>query len=176
MRNPQHPARRSPRLKDYDYSQHGAYFVTICTHNRINLFGSIDREEMTLNPFGEVVKQSWFELPKHYLNLELDEFVVMPNHVHGIIVLTTEVHGREGLRPSPTAESRRTNYGLTEIVRAFKSFSARHINVMRNMSGTSVWQRSFHDHIIRNERQLNILREYTIYNPVRWAADTYHEI
>jgi len=103
MYNPQRSARRSPRLKGYDYSQDGAYFVTICTQNRVNLFGEIIEETVLLNPLGEIVKQAWFELPRHYHNIELDGFVVMPTHVLGIIFRVGENMVEEGFKPSPTS-------------------------------------------------------------------------
>lgn len=162
--------RKSPRLKGYDYTEAGAYFVTICTLNRVRLFGDVVDDAMRLNTLGEVVFSCWDDLPRHYSHVELDAFVVMPNHVHGIIVLIDE--NGEGLRPSPTTPKR---HALTEVVRAFKSFSTRRINEQRDILGVSVWQRSFHDHIIRNEKELNILREYILYNPAKWSADRYYE-
>jgi putative transposase len=176
--NPQLPARRSPRLKDYDYSQDGAYFVTMCTQNRLTLFGEVGGETMQLNTWGQLVQLCWDNLSDHYPHIELDAFVVMPNHVHGIIVMN-DLSGsvmREGLRPSPTDTFEKPKLQrLTEIVRAFKSFSVRRINEGRNTPGTAIWQRSFHDHIIRSERELNILREYTYTNPAKWNADRYFE-
>ena len=77
----------SARLPGWDYSQNGIYFVTVCTHNRELLFGQIENEGMTLNPYGYIVEQCWFDLPNHYSNLVLDAFVVMPNHIHGILII-----------------------------------------------------------------------------------------
>ena len=173
--NPQkYPQRKSPRLKDYDYAQNGAYFVTICTQNRVNLCGQIAEDGvMQLNKYGESVWKCWNDLPNHYENIELDVFVVMPNHIHGIILIN-DISVREGFKPSPTNPAFRTQHGLTEIIRALKTFSSRYINEKRNKKGISVWQRSFHDHIIRNETELTKLREYVLYNPSLWAEDKYH--
>ncbi len=125
---------------------------------------------MKLNSYGEIVWDGWHDLTTHYINLELDSFVVMPNHVHGIILLIDPIQVvGEGLRPSSTKK-----HGLTEIVRALKSFSARRINEKRNAVGKPVWQRSFHDRIIRNERELNKLRNYVNNNPAKWAEDTFY--
>jgi REP element-mobilizing transposase RayT len=124
------------------------------------------------NGFAAVVQSCWYELPNHYPNVELDEFVVMPNHMHGIIVILDEPIAveestvRDGLRPSPTRK-----YPLSEIVRAFKSFSARRINEINNTPGTPVWQRGYYDHIIREARSLTRIREYIAHNPQRWAGD-----
>ncbi len=164
--------RHSIRLQGYDYSQAGAYFVTVCALNRECLFGEIVDEEMELSEFGRVVQSCWDDLPRHYANAELDEFVIMPNHVHGIIVLRAGIDDdadpvRAGLRPAPTT----TRRSLFEIVRAFKSFSARRINELRDTQGTPVWQRNYFEHIIRNEDELNRIRKYIIENPSRWAAD-----
>ena len=166
--SPERPARKSPRLKGYDYAQDGAYFVTICTHNRICLFGEVRNEAMVLNHNGQIVEACWYDLPRHYPNIELDAFIVMPNHVHGIIILRNGVG--VGLRPSPTEKI----HDLPEIVRALKSFAARRINERRDTPGQVVWQRSFHDRIIRSETEWNALRQYTLSNPAQWEADTFH--
>jgi REP element-mobilizing transposase RayT len=169
---PERPARRSPRLKDYDYGQNGAYFVTICTHNRENLFGEIVQDQMQLNSYGEIVWAGWRDLANHYISIELDAFVVMPNHVHAIVMLIGPVDiAREGLSPSPTAK-----HGVTEIVRALKSFSARRIHEQGGTNAGLIWQRSFHDHIRRSEPELNKLREYVLYNPAKWAEDTFYTL
>jgi putative transposase len=159
--------RRSPRLHGYNYAENGAYFVTICTHNRASLFGEVVEGSAKLNPYGQVVDQCWHDLRLHYSGVELDEFVVMPNHVHGIVVITGGDVG-EGLRPSPTKNKQ---HGLPELIRAFKSFSARKINELRGTSGTSVWQRSYYEHIIRNENSLAKVRQYIQLNPLNWELD-----
>ena len=152
------PQRKSPRLQGYDYASEGAYFVTICTQNRVHLFGEVVDGEMMLNTLGCVVETCWDDLPTHYNNIQLDAFVVMPNHVHGIIFISG---GDDDVR-----------HGLTEIVRGFKTFSARKINHVRDTPGTAIWQRSFHDHIIRDARGLNNIRAYIATNPARWHADS----
>jgi putative transposase len=106
------PVRRSPRLRDYDYAQEGAYFVTICTQRREWFLGEVVNMEMRLSPSGEIAQQTWLELPNHYPNIELDEFVVMPNHVHGIVVIT-----RAGLNPAPTYSCRKSCGDLSPWLR-----------------------------------------------------------
>ena len=155
--------RRSIRLKGYDYTQPGAYFVTICTWQRNNLFGEISNKKIQLSPFGEVIQVHWDNLPKHYSYLKLDEFVIMPNHVHGIIVLTDDFACKK-------------RHGLPEIIRGFKTFSARRINKMRHLSRVSVWQRGYYEHIIRHEKSLNAIREYIIKNPLSWDKDELHPV
>ena len=153
--------RRSLRLRGYDYSWAGAYFVTVCTYNRACLFGEIVNGEMRLNGVGQVARRVWDGLPRHYRHVELDAVVVMPNHVHGILTLVGA-----GFKPAPTPR-----HGLPEIVRAFKTFSARRINGLRHTPGVPVWQRNYYEHIIRNETALNRVRQYIMDNPARWAED-----
>jgi REP element-mobilizing transposase RayT len=156
--------RRSIRLRDYDYSQAGAYFVTICTHKRIFMFGDIQESKMCINDYGRKVQGVWAELPNHYGNVILDEFAIMPNHIHGIIMLADTVGA--GLKPAPTKK-----HGLPEIVRALKTFSSRLINQARNVKGIPVWQRNYYEHVIRDENSLNRTREYITTNPARWHLD-----
>jgi putative transposase len=147
--------RRSIRLKEYDYSEAGAYFVTICTHNREYIFGDIMDCEMKLNEFGQIIMDCWNNLPNHYQHLILDISIIMPNHFHGIIIITNVNNVGAGLKPAPTIKKR---HGLSEIVRAFKTFSSRRINQIRNTHGVPVWQRNYYEHIIRNENELNKIR------------------
>lgn len=152
------PRRKHLRLREYDYATPGAYFVTVCTHHRKCLFGAIVDQEMRLNALGRIVERSWFDLRNHYERTELENFVVMPNHVHGILVL----------KPSPASGDR--IHLLPEIVRGFKTFSARAANAIRGRV-EPLWQRGFHDRIVRNEAELARIREYVDNNPVVWHLD-----
>lgn len=163
------------RLSGYDYSRAGAYFVTTCTHGRTNLFGKIVKNEMRLNVYGRMVQEVWDGLPGHYPHITLDAFVIMPNHIHGIVILVGA-----GFKPAPTPKSAPIandfkpappRHGLPEIVRAFKTFSARQINQLRHTSGTPVWQRNYYEHIIRNKAALNRIRQYIMVNPCHWEKD-----
>jgi REP element-mobilizing transposase RayT len=158
--------RRSIRLKNYDYSSAGEYFVTICSHDRKHLFGEIVGEEIRLNEYGLIVQQTWHDLIHHIPNIELDEFVCMPNHVHGIIVILDAMVGA-GSEPAPTGK----RYTLSEIVRQFKTFSAKHINEKRKSTGIPVWQRNYYEHIIRDDNDLYNTREYILNNPLTWFFD-----
>jgi putative transposase len=172
MSNPIPHRRRSVRVPGYDYSQPGAYFVTICVRDRDCLLGDVVEERVVLNDVGRIVQETWFDLPNHYPHVELDEFVIMPNHVHGIIVLTEEpisVVGA-GFKPAPTGNPPK-RHGLTEIVRGFKTLSARRINDMQQTTGVSFWQRGYYEHIIRNDRALYRIREYILNNPYTWDTD-----
>jgi REP element-mobilizing transposase RayT len=124
---------------------------------------------MALNEFGEIVQYTWDDLPNHIAGIELDAFVIMPNHVHGIIVITgagLEQKDRAGLEPAPTGTRI-----LPEIVRQLKTFSARRINKKRGTPGLPVWQRNYYEHIIRDEEDLTRIREYIVNNPVNWQTD-----
>ena len=157
--DPRKHHRRSVRLKGYDYSRPGAYFVTLCTHDRESLFGEICNGLTHLNRMGLIVQRTWFDLPHHYPHIVLDAMVIMPNHLHGVIVLT---EGDEAAKP---------RQGLPEIVRAFKSYSARRINALRRTPGLPVWQRSYYEHIVRDQEDWERIREYIFNNPQEWDRD-----
>lgn len=157
--------RKSIRLKEFDYSRGGYYFVTICTERSLNVFGKIHKGKMILNNFGKIVKETWIDLPNHNSNIELDYFCIMPNHVHFILIIN-EVY-RAGLEPAPTA------HGLPEIVRQFKTFSSKRINIARKSPGITLWQRNYYEHVIRNEKDLYEIRKYIEQNPINWEDDEY---
>ncbi len=182
--------RRSIRLKGYDYSQAGAYFVTMVAWQRECLFGDVVDGEMRLNCFGKIVENAWFDLPNHYGHVELGAFCIMPNHVHGIVVLIDDGRGGssapdnvnlpDGIlagKPSlPDKETRpygkpEKHHPLSEIIRAFKSFSAKRINVLRKTPGIPVWQRNYYERIIRNEREMDAIWRYIEANPANWGKD-----
>jgi REP element-mobilizing transposase RayT len=161
--------RRSIRLKSYDYSRAGAYFVTICVRDGVCLFGEIVDGTMRLNDNGWIVTTVWHELSQRFRSIELDEFVVMPNHVHGII------HVGAGLAPpdrgAPNRGAASSAPTLGHILRAFKSISAIAVNRLLGRSGRSLWQRNYYEHIVRSENELARIREYIVNNPAQWALD-----
>jgi REP element-mobilizing transposase RayT len=168
--------RRSIRLKEYDYSQAGGYFVTMCVRNRECLFGKIIESEMKMNGFGEIVKECWDEIPNNYRNTEIDEFVVMPNHIHGIIMIlddlkSDDVVGAIHELPLQMDIIKRRQMLLPKIIGRFKMNSAKRINEIRNSPGVPVWQRNYFEHVIRTEKELNHIREYIINNPTGWPKD-----
>ena len=151
--------RETTRLKDWDYVSCGFYYITIITKYRKHLFGDIVDGKMILNEYGKILYTCWCDLPDHYDNLKLDEFVIMPDHIHGIMIIV-----EAGLKSGFTAK----NHGLFEFVRALKSFSSRKINEYRMTPGVSVWHSRFYDHIIRSNQDLNRIRKYIQNNPVNW--------
>jgi REP element-mobilizing transposase RayT len=168
--DPDRHHRRSIRLKGYDYAQAGAYFVTVCAWNRECVFGEIVDTAARLNSLGEIVQGCWDDLPHHYPRVRLDAVVVMPNHVHGIVVLTDSPDVGAGVKPAPTNPIRR-RHELPEIIRGFKTFSSRRVNESRGTSGVPVWQRNYFEHVIRGEADLDRIRWYIATNPARWAED-----
>ena len=196
--NPNIHHRHSIRLKGYDYTQQGAYFVTICTHQRNCLFGEIVDGEMKLNTNGEIARGSWLSIPRHFQNVELDEFVIMPNHLHGIILIVnnaevefSEVEGealaisndqnqqnlsRQCFAPTVnTGETIKINgtkpQSLAAIIQNYKSVSTRQINRINKAQGSVIWQRNYYEHIIRDEEALNNIRQYIFNNPINWVED-----
>ena len=158
--------RRSIRLKGYDYTRPGSYFVTICTHNREHLFGNIVNERMELNPLGQRVHQYWGEIPNHFPHATLDEYVVMPNHVHGIIVMEVNVGANNY---SPRRQPRGTSKTIGSIIRGFKIGVTQWTR--QNTDIHTVWQRNYYEHIIRNEAALQRIRQYIINNPLKWKKE-----
>ena len=163
--------RRSIRLPGYDYAQVGFYFVTVCSQGQQPLFGQVVEAHVELNEFGHVVSDSWGWLAENYPFVELDEWVVMPNHLHGIMVITNGCRG--GSRTAPTTAS---NLGtirkpLGRLIGAFKTVSTKKINQMRGAPGTAIWQRNYYEHVVRGDESLQDIREYIVNNPANWEFD-----
>ncbi len=168
--------RRSIRLSGYDYSQAGLYYSTICVKNRVNLFGHIAGGEMVLNEYGKIVGKCWQGIPDHFHDVLIDEFVVMPNHTHGILLIRNESFvGARHAVPLPDATIRKFGKpiarSLPTIIRSFKSAVTRQINEYRLTPGATVWQRNYYEHIIRNQEELDRIRKYIVDNPKKWAMD-----
>ncbi|MGM0545474.1 MAG: transposase [Bacteroidota bacterium] len=162
--------RQSIRLKGYDYSKPGYYFITICVVNRYCFFGKIVDGQMILNKYGQIAKKEWFRTEKLRDNVCLDEFIVMPNHLHGIIELKG---GRDTARRVPTKEEfgQPTKNSIPTIIRSYKSAVTKAINELNAQPGDKVWQRNYYDHIIRNRHELNGIRKYIRNNPKNWEND-----
>lgn len=165
--DPRKHHRRSIRLKGYDYSQAGAYFVTIVAWQRECLFGEAVDGGMVLNDFGEIVSEKWEWLESQYDYVELGQWVVMPNHFHGILVIHDGSRG--GSRPAPTQPTKTKPLG--GLIGAFKTVSAKHIHLLRHTDGIPVWQRNYYEHNIRNEREMDNITKYIETNPLRWNDD-----
>jgi putative transposase len=160
---------RSMRMPGYDYTQPGAYFITICVRDRACLFGEIKKGIMQLNEFGIILNEKWRWLGVQYPYIRLDEYVIMPNHFHGIFWIRDVFIGRCGSRPVPTENIKIKPVG--QIIGAFKTVTAKQINTLRGTQGSSLWQRDFYDHIGRNEIDVNRIRHYIRDNPANWEID-----
>ena len=165
-------SRRSIRLPGYDYSQPGCYFVTICTWGKDNLFGNVLNHTMELNAVGQVVEELWANIPAHRPGVIPDEFIVMPNHIHGIVVIP---NNRRGTACRAPTAAERFGYpvagSLPTIVRSFKSAATTAINQLRGTPGAPIWQRNYYEHVIRGETPLNRIRQYILDNPANWDKD-----
>ena len=158
--------RRSIRLEGYDYSQAGVYFVTICVQSWKRLFGNIARDKMVLNDAGRMMQTVWDELPDRFSNIALDEYIVMPNHFHGLVVIISG--GNEN--------GAATSVLIGNIVGAFKSIATNaYIRGVRRcgwmLFPDHLWHRNFYERIVRDENELNRIREYIVTNPARWELD-----
>jgi len=182
--NPNIHRRRSIRLKDYDYSQAGLYFITICVQNRLCLLGEIVDGAMVLNDAGEMVLGQWLPLADRFHSVELDEFIVMPNHFHGIIELVAEhsnIGQPQGIAPTiaqPPIEQP-INPSIGDVIGAFKSLSTNeYIAGVKQKSWPpfhqKLWQRNYYEHVIRSEQSYLDIVEYIRNNPLKWIEDKYY--
>ncbi len=177
--DPDKHKRRSIRLKGYDYSAAGMYFITLCTYQRGCLFGEISDGVMQLNRLGEIAAEEWLRSSEIRQEIEFDAWIIMPNHLHGIVVIETIADwsggvgatGRSPLRGvAPSMKPR----SLSSLVAGFKSATTKHINLHRNAPGTPVWQRNYYEHIIRTDSSLQTIQTYIRHNPQSWPNDRLH--
>ena len=195
--------RRTIRLQNYDYSQPGFYFVTICTSKKKRMFGEIVNDEMHPNEVGKVIQSTWNTLPERFPCVELDEYIIMPNHIHGVIVIEETsisaprvshssnvperfkryMHANSAPPPHPVGRDKPGPYddasrlhhasalpALGEIVRTFKAVSTHDIRLSEKPN--FAWQTNYYEHIIRNDKDLDRIREYIINNPAHWEEDS----
>lgn len=155
--------RKSLRLKGYNYSKEGMYFITICTHQKQCLFGKIVDKSMILNDAGLIIEAAVQKLNIQFPGIVIDSYVIMPNHIHMVISIINH-------SMNPIRENRR-HMLIPKVIGFFKMNTSKRINVLQNSSGISRWQRSYYDHIIRNENDLYQIRKYIEENPLRWHLD-----
>jgi REP element-mobilizing transposase RayT len=163
--------RHSVRLPGYDYSKPGAYFVTLVTYQRERLFGDIVQGEVRLSDIGQIVVEEWLRSAQFRGEIELDMYVVMPNHLHGLVIITRDVVGAHGRAPLRAGIAYRPSRSLGSMIAGFKSAATKRINEMRATPGLPVWQRNYHERVIRNEAELNSVRQYILDNPQNWSQD-----
>ena len=185
--------RKSNRLKGYDYSVDGYYFITICTKDKLHFFGDIKNDNMILNDCGRCVNDIWQQIPKFYTNIYLDEFIVMPNHIHGIVIIEnkntvrTEYYSVHAMKKNaPKNKNVGTEYhsvhnhnvltihnarpNISQIIKSFKVSCTKTIRKKYNDYNFG-WHRSFYDHIIRDEKSLLEIQKYIVANPLKWHLD-----
>ena len=186
--DPEKHHRRSIRLRNYDYSQPGAYFVTICTYQKQSWFGEIKNGQIYLNQLGKIVADEWLKTCKIPPNFKLDEWVIMPNHFHGIVIINDysgddqSLGARDapldlGARDAPLdlgardAPLQQKPNSLSSCIAGFKSAVTKRINLLRQNTDTPIWQRNYYESILRDEKYLAVVREYIINNPKNWPND-----
>ena len=176
--------RRSIRLKGYDYAQSGEYFVTLHTYGREYPLGRIRNEEVILTEAGKIAEEEWLRTPRLRPNVTLDAFAIMPNHIHGIIVIRDERKGVDvsvgancsspvrGIDSFPGKTPFRSPSGTVgAIVRGFKAATTKRVNELHKSPGKPLWQRNYYEHVVRDENDLDRVREYIVKNPMRWSID-----
>ena len=172
--------RKSTRLKGFDYTSPSAYFVTIVTKDRQCLFGDVVDGEMHLNIIGQLARIVWEKIPEHFTHITIDEFAIMPNHVHGIMIINETVGVRQervdkqrgSFFASPVQACGVVPGSLGAAIGYFKSGVTRRINALRRTPSATAWQRSYYDRIIRNEDELTHTRQYIMNNPLKLEFDT----
>jgi REP element-mobilizing transposase RayT len=174
--------RRSVRLHGYDYTQDGAYFITIVAFARENIFGMLVDQTTQLTHTGEIAAQEWERLPRRFPALEVDEFIIMPNHLHGILVLA-DPHRGTGTAEAAQIESNAPRVPVLEhfgapvkgsiptILRSYKSSVTQRCQWLAGNEPVTIWQRNYYEHVIRDEDELNCIRQYIVDNPIQWSTD-----
>ena len=181
--------RRTIRLNNYDYASKGAYFITICTCQKENIFGDVVGGKIVLNDIGMIVDRYWNKIQNYFLNVETDEYIIMPNHVHGIIFILNELKNTTRAQQplptrgchAPTDDARNGTHGrkfgdmepgsISSIICTLKSLTTRTVNKQMRIKGGTIWQRNYFERIIRNKNELNKIRLYIVNNPVNWEMD-----
>ena len=172
--NPDIHHRRSIRLSGYDYARAGAYFVTVCSQNRECVFGEVVDGSIQLSEWGRIIRGEWLRTRSVRSNVQLDAFIVMPNHFHGIVVINGYVRGTARRAPTMERFGQPVSGSLPTIIRAFKSATTKRINQLRGTPSMRVWQRNYYEHVVRNENDLIKIRQYIERNPIRWEDDKNH--
>jgi len=170
MVKPSDQYRKIIRLKDYDYSSAGYYFVTIVSYKRKNIFGEIIDGQNNLNPLGIIVEKTWREIPAHFPYIEVDSHIVMPNHFHGILIIS-EIRAQHvrAQHAEPLRETKAQPLGL--IIRSFKSAVTKRVHDLGLFIGEKIWHRNYYEHIIRDEEDYQSIAEYIETNPLNWQYD-----
>ena len=166
--------RRSIRLRDVDYSEPGAYFITICAANKKSIFGKIENGRVVLKPLGEIIRACWIGIPEHFASASIKEFVVMPNHLHGIVALSVGARYIVPLDPktrTPEGFQKPVKGSIPTIVRTFKAAVARQARKELGIDGPKIWQRNYFERVLREGQDYADVSRYIVENPMRWEWD-----
>ncbi|MEI6091969.1 MAG: transposase [bacterium] len=162
---------KSVRLHEYDYSHSGYYYITVCTHNREQLFGHINDGKMILNDYGKALKIELFKTEELRPTIDIDYYCIMPNHIHLILIIKHSECSDTACRVSAESFGKPITGSIPTIIRSLKSAATKRINELRHTPGYSIWQPNFYEHIIRNEKELYELRKYIENNPLKFELD-----
>jgi putative transposase len=165
-----HPIRKNLRLRHYDYRNPGNYFITVCTHERRPILASIENNILQLTSYGEIAKKFWLSIPEHFPKVKLDSYIVMPNHFHGILYLESDsnmINARKEEKENGILKG-----SIGSIIGSWKSISTKNVNQLRNTLGAQLWQRNYYERIIRDEKELQMIRTYIENNPYSWEKDS----
>lgn len=183
--------RHSIRLYGHDYAYPGYYYVTMCTHDRVRTLGHVENERVLLSTWGRIAHNNWLEIPDHFPSVKLDYFVIMPNHVHGIVIIQNSEDTNSELKsyandnipncdPAVGAQHAAPLTGSMDqdslgiMIRSYKSSVTRQVNLSRHTPGAQFWQRNYYERIVRNVKELAHIREYIHLNPMKWSEDQYY--
>ena len=159
--------RKLTRLKYWDYGSDGYYFITICTKDMTHYFGEVVDGEMILSPVGIIANLLWYEIKNHADNIKLGEFIVMPNHIHGILILENNTNTVEMRHASPLQNT------ISSIIGSYKAAVSKHAH---RLGFDFIWQRNFYDHVIRDEASNSKISEYIVNNPIKWEEDRFYDV
>lgn len=178
--NPAVHNRHSIRLPGYDYTRPGAYFLTILAHKKEHLFGNVIKGVVQLSPVGEIVQEQWQKIPTHFPDVLLDAFVIMPNHIHGILVITEGAASMGKGKAFDLGSSHKSNAlpirlgsqpgSIPAVLQNFKSITSRKINKLLNSPRSTIWHRNYYEYIIRDEEDFSRIQEYILENPMKWDS------
>ncbi|MCK4558855.1 MAG: transposase [Calditrichia bacterium] len=160
--------RRSIRLKNHDYTQSGMYYVTICVKHEFNLFGNIKNGQMMLNQFGQIARSEWLKTHTMRKNIAINKFVIMPDHIHGILIIKYKCRGTMHRALTYEKFGKPVSNSIPTIIRYYKAVVTKRINILRNTPGAQIWQRNYYEHIIRNKQEYYAIRQYIIDNSKNW--------
>ena len=160
--------RRSIRLQYFDYTNPGMYYITICVKHELDIFGKVKNGQMILNKYGQIAKSEWVKTNTIRKNMSIGEYIIMPDHIHGIIIINNKCRGTVHRAPTYEKFGKPVSNSVPTIIRYYKGAVTKRINILRNTVGAIIWQRNYYEHIIRNKNEYYTIRQYIIDNPKNW--------